>query len=249
MTADQLAVAAPRWLEDVGLLWFVGVVLMRRLAVAQPPALPWARQDMRQQLALALIGGLVTVAQAPSWFGAARVVAEGAAFFLCARGGGRGAVPLGFVAVVLLSPAGHAVQMQPVVPAVFVDELHVLSAGMWAGGVVVLATLRPPNGWRSDEGQDLLTRFGRVAMVAFAVTAMTGLLRATEELTGFSDLWQTAYGIVLMAKSVGVLAMLALAAVTWRRGVPMARSDALIALAVMAATGLLAAFPNPPAGA
>jgi hypothetical protein len=31
--------------------------------------------------------------------------------------------------------------------------------------------------------------------------------------------------------------------------VPLARSDALVALAVMVATGLLAAFPNPPAGA
>jgi len=115
--------------------------------------------------------------------------------------------------------------------------------------VLVLATLRPPDGWRSPGGQDLLTRFGRVAMVAFAFTALTGLLRATEQVAGFSDLWQTAYGVVLVAKSVGVLAMLALAAVTWRRAVPLARSDALMALAVVAATGLLAAFPNPPAGA
>ena len=86
-------------------------------------------------------------------------------------------------------------------------------------------------------------------MVAFAFTALTGLLRATEQVTGFSDLWQTVYGAVLVAKSVGVLAMLALAAVTWRRGVPVARTDAVMALAVMVATGLLAAFPNPPAGA
>src|SRR5947199_138527 len=54
---------------------------------------------------------------------------------------------------------------------------------------------------------------------------------------------------ILVAKSVAVLAMLALAAVTWRRGVPVARTDAVMALAVMVATGLLAAFPNPPAGA
>src|SRR5216683_370792 len=84
--------------------------------------------------------------------------------------------------------------------ALLVDELHVASAGIWAGGVLVLATLRPPDGWPSPEGQDLLTRFGRVAMVAFAFTALTGLLRATEELTGFSDLWQTVYGVVLVAK-------------------------------------------------
>ena len=247
MTPAEIVSGAFRGLEYAGLLGFVGVVVMRQLG-GQPPHLGWARPGMERALALALLGGVATVALAPSWVGAARVAAELAALVMCLRWG-RGAVPAGFAAVLLLAPAGHAATAQPVFPAILVDELHVMSAGIWAGGVLVLATLRPPDGWRSPGGQDLLTRFGRVAMVAFAFTALTGLLRATEEVTGFTDLWQTAYGIVLVAKSLGVLAMLALAAVTWRRGVPVARSDALMALAVMVATGLLAAFPNPPAGA
>lgn len=154
-----------------------------------------------------------------------------------------------FGAVALLAPASHAAQVQPAFAAVLVDELHVLSAGMWAGGVVALATLRPPAGWAGDEGQDMLGRFGRVAMIAFAFTALTGLLRATEELSAFSDLWQTAYGMVLVAKSAGVLAMLVIAAMTWRRGAPLARTDAALAITVIAATAVLAAFPNPPGGA
>jgi len=247
MTPAEIASGVFRGLEYAGLLGFVGVVVMRQLA-HQPPHLNWARPGMERVLALALLGGVATVALAPSWFGAARVAAELAALVLCLRWG-PGTVPAGFAAVLLLAPAGHAAGAQPVVAAILLDELHVASAGIWAGGVLVLAALRPPDGWHSAEGQDLLTRFGRVAMVAFAFTALTGLLRAIEELTGFSDLWQTAYGAVLVAKSVGVLAMLVFAAVTWRRGVPLARSDALVALAVMAATGLLAAFPNPPAGA
>ena len=247
MTPAEIVLGAFRGLELAGLLGFVGVVVMRQLA-HQPPHLHWARPSMDRALGLALLGGVATVALSPSWIGAARVATELVALVLCLRWG-PGAVPAGFAAVLLLAPAGHAAGAQPVVPAILVDELHVASAGIWAGGVLVLATLRPPDGWRSPQGQDLLTRFGRVAMVAFAFTALTGLLRATEELTGFSDLWQTVYGVVLVAKSVGVLAMLALAAVTWRRGVPLARSDALVALAVMAATGFLAAFPNPPAGA
>ncbi len=247
MTPAEIVSGAFRGVEYAGLLGFVGVVVMRQLA-RQPPHLSWVRPKMERALALALLGGVTTVALAPSWVGAARVVAELAALVMCLRWG-PGAVPAGFAAVLLLAPAGHAANAQPLVPAILVDELHVVSAGIWAGGVLVLATLRPPDGWRSPGGQDLLTRFGRVAMVAFAFTALTGLLRATEQVTGFSDLWQTAYGVVLVAKSVGVLAMLALAAVTWRRGVPVARSDALMALAVVAATGLLAAFPNPPAGA
>jgi putative copper export protein len=247
MTPAEVVSGAFRGLELAGLLGFVGVVVMRQLA-RQPPHLVWVRPSMLRMLELALAGGVGTVALAPSWIGAARVAAELAALVMCLRWG-PGAVPAGLAAVLLLAPAGHAAGVQPVIPGILVDELHVASAGIWAGGVLVLATLRPPDGWRSTQGQDLLTRFGRVAMVAFAFTALTGLLRATEELTGFSDLWQTVYGVILVAKSVGVLVMLALAAVTWRRGVPLARSDALAALAVMAATGLLAAFPNPPAGA
>ena len=247
MTPAEIVAGAFRGLEYAGLLGFVGVVVMRQLA-RQPPHLGWVRPGMDGALALALLGGVATVALAPSWIGAARVAAELAALVMCLRWG-PGAVPAGFAAVLLLALAGHAAGAQPVVPAILVDELHVLSAGIWGGGVLVLAVLRPPDGWRSPGGQDLLTRFGRVAMVAFAFTALTGLLRATEQVTGFSDLWQTVYGAVLVAKSVGVLAMLALAAVTWRRGVPVARTDAVMALAVMVATGLLAAFPNPPAGA
>ena len=247
MTPAEIVSGAFRGVEYAGLLGFVGVVVMRQLA-RQPPHLSWVRPSMELALALALLGGVTTVALAPSWVGAARVVVEVAALVMCLRWG-PGAVPAGFAAVLLLAPAGHAANAEPLVPAILVDELHVVSAGIWAGGVLVLATLRPPDGWRSPGGQDLLTRFGRVAMVAFAFTALTGLLRATEQVAGFSDLWQTAYGVVLVAKSVGVLAMLALAAVTWRRAVPLARSDALMALAVVAATGLLAAFPNPPAGA
>jgi putative copper export protein len=247
MTPAEIVSGAFRGLEYAGLLGFVGVVVVRQLA-HQPPHLNWARPGMERALGVALLGGVATVALSPSWIGAARVVVELAALVLCLRWG-PGAVPAGFAAVLLLAPAGHAAAGQPVAPAILLDELHVASAGIWAGGVLVMATLQPPDGWRSAAGQDLLTRFGRVAMVAFAFTALTGLLRATEELTGFGDLWQTAYGIVLVAKSVGVLAMLAVAAVTWRRGLPLARSDAVLALAVMAATGLLAAFPNPPAGA
>jgi len=247
MTAAEIVSGAFRGVEYAGLLGFVGVVVTRQLA-RQPPHLRWVRPSMERALAVALFGGVATVGLTPSWVGAARVVVELAALIMCMRWG-PGAVPAGFAAVLLLAPAGHAAAAQPFVPAILLDELHVVSAGAWAGGVLVLATLRPPDGWRSGAGQDLLTRFGRVAMVAFAFTALTGLLRATEELTGFGDLWQTAYGIVLVAKSAGVLAMLAAAAVTWRRGLPLARSDAALALAVMIATGLLAAFPNPPAGA
>jgi putative copper export protein len=122
----------------------------------------------------------------------------------------------------------------------------VLSAGMWAGGILVLSYLRPPTGWRGGEGRVMLERFGRVAFLAFAITALTGVLRATEELRGLSDLWATQYGLVLSAKTAGVLVMVAMSALVWKRGLPASRAEGVVVLLVLAATALLAAFPMPP---
>jgi hypothetical protein len=41
--------------------------------------------------------------------------------------------------------------------------------------------------------------------------------------------------------------MAAISALTWRRGVPLARLEAALAIVVMGASALLAAFPIPPA--
>ncbi len=257
-----LAISGFRWLEYLGLLLFIGVVVVRRLAANQPP-LSWARLPMHLPLAVALVGGVGLVAVpavssgtahsaaldlfgAPNgWVRVGRVVAEGLALGFCLKGV-RFVVPLGLLAAVLLAFAGHAQHVQPQAAGVAVDALHVVSAGMWAGGIVALATLKPPGGWRDGEGRALLDRFARVAPLAFAITALTGVLRATEELTAVTDLWTTSYGVVLGVKSLGVLVMLALSWLAWRRGLPVARLEAAIAAIVIAATALLGAYPLTP---
>jgi putative copper export protein len=146
-----------------------------------------------------------------------------------------------------LAFASHAALFQPAAGPIFADALHVLSAGVWAGGIMALATLRPTGGWSGEEGRSLLWRFGRVALVAFAITAMTGVLAAVSALSFLSDLWTTPYGLVLSAKSAGVLVMLVLSALAWRRGVGLVRFEAGVAILVLAATAVLAATPVPPA--
>src|SRR2546428_10768921 len=101
------------------------------------------------------------------------------------------------------------------------DALHTVSASMWAGVILALASLRPPDGWRSEEARALLERFGRIALIALGITALTGLLRATEQLHDLSDLCTTAYGVVLSLKVAGAFAMLSLSLVR-RRGRPLA---------------------------
>jgi putative copper resistance protein D len=244
-----MLIAVARWVEYAGLLGFVGLIVVRVLA-GQPPAPRWARPRMDIALAAALVGGVgVLLGQ---WIATGalpattvvRVAAEAVALGLC-RTIGRGAVPAGFAAAVALAFGGHAVNAFPALPAVLVDALHVLSAGAWAGGIATLAVLHPPDGWASGEGRVMLQRFGGVAAIAFAVTALTGVLRATATLDDVGQLWTTGYGLVLTAKTAGVVVMLALSAVTWRRGVPLARAEAVVALAVVAATAVLAVLPLP----
>jgi putative copper export protein len=255
-----LVVSGFRWAEYVGLLAFIGVLVVRRLAANQT-SLSWARLPMHPALAVALVGGAGTLVGEvlitgtvsvthlfggpDGWVRIGRVAAEGLALGLCLRGKGFVVVP-GLLAAVLLPFAGHAASVQPQFAGIAVDVLHVGSAGIWAGAILAMATLKPPGGWRGGEGRALLDRFSRVAPLAFAITALTGVLRAAEELSSVSDLWTTYYGAVLTIKSIGVIVMLALSWLAWRRGLPVARLEAAIALIVIAATALLAAYPLPP---
>ena len=261
--ATDLAIGVLRWVEYVGLIYVIGVFVVRRLA-RNSPRIAWVQPNMHRGLTLALVGGLgVVLGEAfaaghsvsgaigflsgspGGWLRIARVVLEAGALYMCLSGRPLVA-PLTLFAAASLAFVGHAAQTDSPAGAMFADALHVVSAGVWAGGILALATPRPPGGWRGEEGRLLLVRFGRVALIAFAITAMTGVLDATGELRDLSDLWTTSYGLVLSAKSVGVLAMLVLSVLAWRRGLALMRLEAGIALMVLAATALLAAYPLPP---
>ncbi|HXC79491.1 MAG TPA: CopD family protein [Candidatus Acidoferrum sp.] len=261
--ATDLAIAVLRWVEYAGLIYVIGVFVVRRLA-RNSPRIAWVQPNMHRGLALALAGGLgVVLGEAfaaghsvsgaigflggspGGWLRIARVAFEAVALYMCVTGRPLVA-PLTLFAAASLAFVGHAAQSDSPAGAMFADVLHVVSAGAWAGGILALATLKPPGGWRGEEGKALLARFGRVALIAFAITAMTGVLDATAELRDPSDLWTTSYGLVLSAKSLGVLAMLVLSVLAWRRGLALVRFEAGIALVVLGTTALLAAYPLPP---
>jgi putative copper export protein len=247
--SPDLVLAALHWVEYLGLLGGIGSIVVRRLAHNRP-RIHWADPPMHVFLGVAFLGGLAVISverfeagALPGWERLARVAAEGIAFVLCVRGIPFVA-PVAALAAALLPFAGHAA-VQPGAGAIFADAIHVLSAAMWAGGILALATLHPPDGWRGPEARALLDRFGGVALIAFAVTALTGVLRASDQLHEVSGLWTTTYGEVLALKSLGVGIMLVLSAVAWRRGIPLARAEAAVAVLVVGATAVLAAFPTP----
>ena len=139
---------------------------------------------------------------------------------------------------------------------ILVATIHTVAVGVWVGGLVVASVHR----FGPAELAAWHPRFSRVALIAFLVVAGTGLYQAVLYLPAPTALVDSDYGRVLVAKHVfvaGVLAMAALnrfvAGPALRRVADTARSarlatrtlraEAVIGVAVLAVTGLLATTP------
>ena len=264
-TERDFLVSVGRLVEDVSLLLLIGLLLLGRLA-RRRPALEWVRTPILPVFAAALIGGVAVVlgealvaAPSPSasalltylttglpgWARIARVLLE-AVGVLVAWKWPRRAAPFAVGAVVALAAAGHAAAIQPRAWGVLVEAIHLVSAGLWAGGVMGLALQRPPDGWRSGAGRTLLDRFTPPALAAFALTAGTGAIRGIQEVGGLAALFGSSYGLVLLAKVVVVLVMVQLSVLAWRRIAFFPRAETAAAVLAIGAAALLSAFPLPP---
>ncbi|MEW6155143.1 MAG: copper resistance protein CopC [Actinomycetota bacterium] len=162
----------------------------------------------RVQMALALLMGLPVAALvarrrllgAPprAWIAVGAVVAAG----LC------GATALNGHARTFAAPA-------VVVPSL---ALHLLAAGVWAGGLGALAVLGS-SAWRRLPAPDrpallalLVRRFGRLAAASAGVVAVTGTVVAAGGFGAVSDLWEVTFGRLVAAKVALLAVALALAA-------------------------------------
>jgi copper transport protein len=204
--------------------------------------------------------------------GAARVLAVAAvllAVLLMNRF--RGAAALALVAsLATVAVGGHANSASPRALALVSDWAHLLAAVLWAGGIAqIVVTWLPAVLARSpaDRGRvtrEVLDRFGRLALPAFAVVVIAGGANALIELGSVSQLWQTAYGRVLIVK-IALVGAIGAASFThafllrprvgtggrghasserghWR----LLRSQSGLAVLVLGAAALLVAFPLPP---
>ena len=106
---------------------------------------------------------------------------------------------------------GHTVTKGNRLLAGVVDIVHVGGAAIWAGGVIMLASVL----WRRHrEGSDLralqlATRFSVVASVALVVVGAAGVFLTIIVLDTPSELWSTEWGRTLIAKVafVGIAAL------------------------------------------
>jgi len=138
-----------------------------------------------------------------------------AALFAALRPAGPRLVVLGAAAAGALfmhAQAGHAETQSPVRLLNVADQwLHMLAAGVWVGGLVwLLLGLR---GLARGERAPAVRRFSQLALVAVAVIAVTGVLRAVPEAGWLGALVSTSFGVTLLIKS-GLF--VALMGVAWR---------------------------------
>jgi len=204
--------------------------------------------------------------------GAARafaVVAVVIAVLVATRARGAAALVL-LAALGGIAVAGHANSASPRALALLSDWSHLVAAVIWVGGIAQIAVtwlpavraLSPPD--RARVMREVLDRFGRVALPAFAVVVIAGITNALIELGSVSQLWQTAYGRVLIVKIslAGAIAAASYAhafllrprvaagalrsSAAERRHWRLLRSQPALAVMVLGAAALLVAFPLPP---
>lgn len=89
------------------------------------------------------------------------------------------------------------------------DAIHLAAVALWVGGLLVLAVRLLPA--PPPDCAAVLQRWSTVATASVAVLIVTGTIGAARELRSFSALLDTEYGRWILAKSLVLGAMLALA--------------------------------------
>lgn len=140
-----------------------------------------------------------------------------------------------FIALIALALAGHSSGGDDHMGAVNSVGLHLLGVCLWVGGLVVLAYLsrsltgpqagtgtlperrrgsRTARGRRAPMAVAVLHRYSTVALGAFILVGVSGLINAGVRVHGWQDLG-TAYGMLLVAKAV-LMALLGIAGAVHR---------------------------------
>ena len=105
------------------------------------------------------------------------------------------------------------------------DIAHVRAASVWGGGLAFLvAALVLARGERWNLAARVVPRFSSIAVVSVAVLVVAGVVNGYLQVREWRGLWETTYGLLLVAKVVLVLPILALGAYNNRVAVPRLRS-------------------------
>jgi copper transport protein len=147
-------------------------------------------------------------------------VVVGALALLASRSWKLAGLPLFAVLLLLtVASAGHGRTSGPI--AFLADLVHLAAASCWVGGLAfsVLALLLAGSD-RWPLASRAVPRFSILAVVSVIALIAAGSLRGYEEVNAFHGLWDTTYGLLLLAKIALVLPLLGLGAYNNRYAVP-----------------------------
>ncbi|WP_051452127.1 copper resistance CopC/CopD family protein [Actinospica robiniae] len=215
-TAIRLMARTPslagRWIAPLG--WAVTLVAtLLQLLLAGPyargeaPTHVFDRSLLSAELATpeghALMARLVLLAVAAAFGTALRISVSGVWF----------SAVLTIALAVTWSMTSHAASGSQVPLALTVTAVHVTSMAVWVGGLASLAVMlsRGGDGAPADPAQ-LCRRFSRLALLAVAALAASGLYQAWREVGAISALTGTGYGRLLIVKVLVVAGVLTVAA-------------------------------------
>jgi copper transport protein len=118
--------------------------------------------------------------------------------------------------------ASHAGAQAPEAVNLIVQWAHIVAGGIWIGGLgmLILAIRGQPS---EVKGQSV-RRFSTIAGFAIVVVGLTGTVRAIIEIGSVGQLFGTAFGVLVLVKSVLFLMLAALGAVNRFGNVPRASS-------------------------
>jgi copper transport protein len=104
------------------------------------------------------------------------------------------------------------------------DIVHVAGGAVWAGSLAFLAAALAAAGARRWAlAADAVPRFSRLAVWSVAALLVAGVVNGYAQVGAWRGLWDTTYGLLLLAKVALVLPLLALGAYNNRRAVPRLR--------------------------
>ena len=233
------------------------------LALARLLAQSWAIHGPDRAMSPTLIGPLIgTSSWGRAWALQLAAALVGATGFTLAlndasrRGGWRVAQVAALLAAAGTALGGHAAAAEgwraPVL--VLADLLHILGAGAWIGGVMMLAIAVLTRA-AAPAAANVVRAFSPWAMSGAALLTVTGFVAAWVHLERPLAPWTSHYGRVLLVKLACVAAIILLGALNWQRFGPASSTapgnttlrrsvwlEVLVALLVLAATAVLVAI-------
>lgn len=114
---------------------------------------------------------------------------------------------ISLAAVIPLSQLGHVAGVEDHNGAVNALALHYLGAGLWTGGIVILAAISPVLVKSGNVAVErVLSRFSGLALVAFCLVVISGVINTVYRLDSWAAL-ASVYGVLVIVKSLATVAL------------------------------------------